>query len=119
MTSKSIDWSREIQTRDGRPARVLATDLKGKYPVVVVLTNSKGEECVDRLTADGRAFGFEPEPCVINIPEPPEKVVRWARLYRDEGVGTWTSITKSPDSTCNPYCIARRRVEFVVGEFEE
>lgn len=50
-----IDWTKPIETMDGRPARVLAIDVKGDLPVVVATKYvSRSYEDVDRYTLDGR-----------------------------------------------------------------
>ena len=38
------DPSRKVVTRDGKPARVICTDLKHKYPVIAALDYGYGEE---------------------------------------------------------------------------
>lgn len=119
MTSESIDWSRPIQTRNGRPARVLATDLKDDtYPVVVVIQCDNGAESVETSTACGKLLSKDDSPYFINVPEPPEKVLRWVSLCRSSS-GDWCESYNRAECAFNPLAIARRRVEFVVGEFEE
>ncbi|MDY5646182.1 MAG: hypothetical protein SPF22_04145 [Candidatus Onthovivens sp.] len=48
--------SREIVTRDGRKVtKILCTDVKGKYPIVVVIENRDGNtERAISLTKDGK-----------------------------------------------------------------
>lgn len=52
-----IDWTKPIQTRDGRAARVVATDLNGtEYPVVVVITHRNGNQGADAYTQSGSCY---------------------------------------------------------------
>ena len=46
--------SRKIITRDGRPARVVCTDVKGKYPVIGLILHNDTEEFMYNFTEDGR-----------------------------------------------------------------
>ena len=39
----TIDWTKPIETLDGRPARVLATDLKGAYLILVAVPTQSGK----------------------------------------------------------------------------
>lgn len=48
-----IDWSRPIQTRDGRKARVLATDFKGRRNPIVIAVENGGYESILHCAKDG------------------------------------------------------------------
>jgi hypothetical protein len=52
----SIDWTKPIQTRNGRKARLLCLDRTtetGAYPVVALVTDSAGNENAETFTRDG------------------------------------------------------------------
>lgn len=49
-----IDWTKPVRTRAMRmPVRVLCTDAKGDYPVVVLVRLPDGTDEVQNLTKDG------------------------------------------------------------------
>ena len=39
-----MDFSRKVMTRDGRPVRILATDVNNKYPIIGTVADSQGYE---------------------------------------------------------------------------
>lgn len=49
-----IDPSKRYQTRDGFPVRILATDIKGRYPIAGVVQLGDDEYC-RQWTVDGKA----------------------------------------------------------------
>ena len=49
----TIDKNKHYKTRDGFPVRILATDVKGAYPVAGLVTLGD-EEYVRRWTAEGK-----------------------------------------------------------------
>lgn len=71
----AFDPTKPVQTRDGRKARILCTDLKGREPYTIVATHrNKSDEDVEYVstfTAEGRMFGSEQ--CnpndLVNIPQ--------------------------------------------------
>ncbi len=78
-----IDWSKPVQTRDGRKVRVLATDaasLNNKYPVVVLVTSEGGYENVMQLTIDGRYWYDVKEPSPLDLVNVPEKRRVWVAV---------------------------------------
>ena len=51
-----IDFTKPIETTDGKPARVLCTDLAGRdYPVIAAVQNGFGAEDVFAFTTKGVA----------------------------------------------------------------
>jgi hypothetical protein len=62
----AFDHTKPFQTRDGRKARLLASNLKGDGPLVVAITNGN-DEWVQRYPITGRVAicGID----LINIPE--------------------------------------------------
>ncbi|MEN6532709.1 MAG: hypothetical protein ABFD89_03550 [Bryobacteraceae bacterium] len=65
----ALDFSKPVQTRDGRPARIYATDGGGKYPIhgAVFLSGDSTSDpwwVVETWTAEGRVLAngpFKPE----------------------------------------------------------
>ena len=50
----TIDWTKPIETTDGRPARVLATDLAGDAHIAIAVMNKDGSEEVYRTGDEGQ-----------------------------------------------------------------
>jgi hypothetical protein len=79
----AIDWTKPVQTRDGRKVRVLCTDGPDlRYPVIGV---ADGGLCPETWTIDGVHFanGVPSDLDIINTPDPPVTVTRWVNVYPD------------------------------------
>lgn len=78
----TVDWTKPIQTRDGRKARVLATDLgDDNYPIVVAVTDGSDHEYSATRTLDGRISiksEFD-DSDVINVTE---EITFYLNVYR-------------------------------------
>lgn len=66
----SIDWTRPIQTRDGRKARVLATDLQaaGNQSIAVAIMGRRNNERLYRFKPDGSSCKDPKTGWIINVP---------------------------------------------------
>lgn len=74
MTDKTFDPTKPVQTRDGRKARILATDLSGSYSIAAVITEDNGEIFLERFASDGRELFAEETPLdLVNVPERTER----------------------------------------------
>ena len=77
----SIDWDKPVQTRNGHKVRVLCTDMKAEFPVIVLIENEEGETLYS-LDKDGRLWREkENELDIVNVPT---TVTRWVNVYPDE-----------------------------------
>ncbi len=66
----TFDPTKPIQTRDGRPARILCTDARGHLPIVALVGTPHGPEYVQRYTVLGCEYRNVPLPHdLINVPE--------------------------------------------------
>jgi hypothetical protein len=74
----TIDWTKPIQTSFGGKARVLATDLKGKEPVVVAWELDSGKECLCLVNLDGKA---DARLSSLSFKNRPTKITRWVNVY--------------------------------------
>lgn len=83
--------TKKLITRDGREVkRVLCTDVKGKYPFVVVIENRNGNtEQAISLTKDSKYFDCRTENEDIFFA--PEKHEGWINLYKNEDGISWIS----------------------------
>jgi hypothetical protein len=92
---KKFDPMKPVQTRDGRPARILATDLRNTdYPIAAVIASGEGSELTTGLntfTADGfHDLGSRPGLNGSDLVNVPQKVCFWTNLYRNaEGTHSW------------------------------
>lgn len=81
-----IDWNKPVQTRDGRKVRVLCTDGPGSLPVIGII---EGCETCSCWTLEGVRFkNYSPEhpTDLINVPEQPREIMRWASIYSSGAV---------------------------------
>jgi hypothetical protein len=82
----SLDLTKPLTTRDGRPARIVATDAKRKdYPLVALVTSEEDREVVYNYTVDGRFISTRPKgdphnADLINPPPPPVRKTRFLNL---------------------------------------
>lgn len=81
-----FDPKKPVQTRDGRPARILCTDRIGNQPIVALLINDSGSEyTVYRKLNGTREDGEESllgNDDLINVPERKSK---WQTVARKNG----------------------------------
>lgn len=78
----SIDFTRPVTTRDGRPVRILCTDAaKTDYPVVGLITYRNGSEGICQWLPDGKAYQTlrETPSDLINPP-----VKRYINLFKND-----------------------------------
>ena len=59
-----FDPNKPVGTNGGLKARVLCTNLKGKYSIVAVIEELDGSETVDSFTSNGKQLVLE-EPYVL------------------------------------------------------
>lgn len=72
-----LDLTRPIQTTGGEPARILAGDIAGGYPLAVAIANSDGSgERICRSTLSGKTW------CSEQLQNIPIKREGWINLYR-------------------------------------
>lgn len=66
-----FDPSKPVQTRDGRAARIVATDRKSNHYPIVAFVESGDEEYCHTYTTDGRYHfvGEESPSDLVNLPE--------------------------------------------------
>lgn len=72
-TTQQFDPTKPVQTRDGRKARIICTNIKGMFPIAAVVAVGDKSEGVEQWCANGRkAFSsteYNSNPTdLINIP---------------------------------------------------
>lgn len=64
----ALDLTKPVQTRDGYPVRILATDLRSEYPVVGIISHPDYDE-VETWTLDGAFVSSDEHPDdLVNVP---------------------------------------------------
>ena len=76
------DPSRKVVTRDGKPARVICTDLKHKYPVIAALDYGYDEERIFFYDECGRLGGVTDSSCDLFFEEKNTKKKGWINIYK-------------------------------------
>ena len=80
----SIDFTRPLQTRDGRKVRLLCTDAHEPYPVMVLYEDTKQ---VSARTSDGKFLeGINSPADLMNVPEE-FTVDLWVNVSGDGNIG--------------------------------
>lgn len=105
-----LDLSRPVTTRDGRPARIICTDRKGPYPLVVLIDN-----CDSEATAYYCSKGLAgTNASSLDLINAPIKYSGWLNVYRDGDTAFWDDRSAADKHQVGR--IACIRVEFVEGE---
>lgn len=101
----SIDFTKPVQTRDGRKARVICTDVNSKLQAVVAVievnANYPGEEIVVSYTSDGNFGMFETPLDLVNVPE---RHSVWMNEYKKEKCHPFGGLS-STRSLCDDVCL--------------
>lgn len=116
-----FDPTKPVQTKSGKPARILATDRKNsKYPIIALVTYPAGGEEVESFRPNGIFYGdaSPSERDLVNVPEK-RTYERWVNVYADGSAGGPHLDRQSADSagahTGRVACIHIKR-EYVEGE---
>lgn len=79
---KPIDWSKPVQTRNGKPLRVLCTDMKRvTFPVICLLEHSDGGETIEEYRLDGSYENPHFAGGSLNAINAPIKKHGWVNVY--------------------------------------
>jgi hypothetical protein len=75
---KPFDPTKPVQTRNGKPARIICTDAKNVVgrPIVALITNNLGHEETVLRNTDGTSV-VGPQFDLVNVPERTEKFVNY------------------------------------------
>lgn len=71
------DFTKPLQTRDGREVEIFKTDLPNGLPVIGIIINSEKNQIVCRWAANGRCAGCSIDCDLVNVLEK-----RWINIYR-------------------------------------
>ena len=81
--------SRNVVTRDGRPARIICTDAKGKYSVIA-LVETDDTEITYKFNAEGKYLDGDEDNRDLFFAS--EKREGWVNIYRNGEGNTITSV---------------------------
>ncbi len=112
----TLDLTKPVQTRDGRPVRILATDLKGEYPIAGAVLFDNHEQ-VHTWTAEGVfvAGVTDDNFDLVNV-----KRVAYVNMYDNPiSAGFMYGTRVAADNAASPDRTARIRVEFTPGQMDE
>lgn len=79
--------SRKVVTRDGRNARIICTDAKGKYPIVALMEISDGFTEFPHKFKNNGHFLYGDEDYYLDLFFAPEKHEGFVNVYRIGGLG--------------------------------
>jgi hypothetical protein len=84
----TFDPTKPVQTRDGRKARIICTDVDGAKTIIALVKDSVGDEIPRCYFQDGRYFTYESHSPndLINVPETKSY---WANVYPDRPGALW------------------------------
>ena len=72
--------TKKVITRDGNSVRILCTDAKGNFPIIVLIEMHNGTETVFRLKENGHYYNDTEDPCDLFFAT--EKKEGWINLYK-------------------------------------
>ena len=109
-----LDFNKPVQTRDGRKVRVLCTDGRGDHPVVGYAA------CQNYLYSwrlSGHRYNTD-ETTITDLINVPETRVVWVNVHPVDKT-TFHATQEIADSWAEPDRLARIRVPYTVGQFDE
>ena len=74
--------TKKVITRDGRSARIVCTDAKGNFPIIVLVETYSGAETVLRLKENGHCYNDTENSSDLFFVS--EKKEGWLNIYRSE-----------------------------------
>jgi hypothetical protein len=101
------------KTRDGREARVYATDGGGNRKIHGAWMHDDTEWFTAEWYADGK------HPVLAEMDLMPPKRELWVNVYDGGGVSYGFAFRDDADASAGEYRIARIRVDFQEGQFDE
>ncbi len=112
----TFDPAKPVQTRDGRPARIVCTDTKSGNPILALVTLKDGQEVPMQFSTNGQTYKREEGAFdLINIPE---TRTLYVHAYHDNAVGVFQT-REHADYRAVPGRIARVKVTYTEGQFDE
>ena len=105
--------NRKVVTRNGRSARIICTDAKGNYPIVVLIEEGGYDNALS-YTKDGKLYVGETNDYDLFFAT--EKQEGWVNVYRDfDDMMCGSVFATEEDAKCN----AKTAIATVKIEWEE
>ena len=105
--------NRKVVTRNGRSARIICTDAKGNYPIVVLIEEGGYDNALS-YTKDGKLYVGETNDYDLFFAT--EKHEGWVNVYRDfDDMMCGSVFATEEDAKCN----AKTAIATVKIEWEE
>jgi len=101
------------KTRGGYAYRILADDLPGEWPMALWIDDGRPNGVVERFSAGGMCASYTSNYDLLLAPQ-----VIYVNIYEEGTVG-WYPTREAADKYMSPDRIARKRVTFNPGEFDE
>ena len=103
--------NRKVVTRNGRSARIICTDAKGNYPIVVLIEEGGYDNALS-YTKDGKLYVGETNDYDLFFAT--EKHEGWVNVYRDfDGLMCGSVFATEEDAKCKAKtAIATVRIEW-------
>jgi len=116
-TQMTFDPSKPVQTRYGRKARIAFDDFAGPKPIIAAIDYGD-HEVLDEYYSNGlfHPNEIQSDTDLVNVPE---KHVRWMNLYHNDQSAVLHPTKEEAMAVAGPNCIARKRIEFTEGEFDD
>ena len=84
--TKPFDPSKPVQTRDGRKARIVCTDMKADHGTILALvTHRERKEYEHILFVNMNGQVLEDDLCASDLINIPERTSRWAKISHSTG----------------------------------
>lgn len=98
-----LDLSKQVQTRDGRPVRILTTDKAGKFSIVALIREGPNDELTATYTPDGH-FSPDHEISRHDLINPPKSFERsvWVNIYEQPNEDCFHQSREDADSQQSP-----------------
>jgi hypothetical protein len=81
---KTFDPTKPVQTRDGRPARIVSTNgIAPTYPIIAIVIAEDGKDSVDQYTTSGKLWDAQGERSddLVNVPATITEFVNLGTAY--------------------------------------
>ena len=105
-----IDYTKPVQTRDGRPVTILSTEGRGQYPVIGYVGK---DTAMKKWSAEGNySTDGDRTLDLINVPD---RIECWVNVYPEHFSSPHES-KEQADSVAEKHRIACIKVEYTVGD---
>lgn len=87
--SKPFDSTKPVQTRGGRPARIVCRDAAGPFPIIAAVLEPSGSESAKTYAASGLYSRYNAS--LLDLINVPKKycVRQWISVDEDGNIKSW------------------------------